>query len=165
MVPPGEKPCEVTLLDDPVFLSLAVSIGALEEYSDSWLSLEGDVGIIYNEDGHLWDLKGNRRVGEKILAGNFYIVGCKDGELISLTEKQMEHYFARLFIPEEISDAYNERILDVPSDDGKGTCVLIWRLRINARKRLLRRAFCSSCVSAGYETASAQPERKNRNRG
>ena len=57
--------------------------------------------LLCNEEGKLIGLEGNRCIGNDIIAGVFYVVGeNNDGELISLTEKQMQTYKERFRNPE-----------------------------------------------------------------
>ena len=59
-----------------------------------------------NEEGKLIGLEGNRRLGDDILVGVFYIMSeNEEGELISLTERKIKRYT-------EVEDTY---IMDVLS--------------------------------------------------
>lgn len=49
--------------------------------------------LVCNEEGKLNGMELNRRVGNDIIAGPFFIVGdSRDGEFISLTDEQIEEY-------------------------------------------------------------------------
>ena len=49
--------------------------------------------LVCNEEGKLNGMELNRRVGNDIIAGPFFIVGdSMDGEFISLTDEQVEQY-------------------------------------------------------------------------
>ncbi|MBU5255213.1 DUF3846 domain-containing protein [Tissierella praeacuta] len=49
--------------------------------------------LVCNEEGKLNGMELNRRVGNDIIAGPFFIVGdSQDGEFISLTDEQIEEY-------------------------------------------------------------------------
>lgn len=49
--------------------------------------------LVCNEEGKLNGMELNRRVGNDIIAGPFFIVGdSMDGEFISLTDEQIEQY-------------------------------------------------------------------------
>lgn len=64
-----------------------------------------------NEEGKLIGLDGNRRLGDDILAGVFYIMSeGEDGDLVSLSERKIKHYTNIFWEPEtfdraEIEDA------------------------------------------------------------
>lgn len=49
--------------------------------------------LVCNEEGKLNGMELNRRVGNDIIAGPFFIAGdSSDGEFISLTDEQVEQY-------------------------------------------------------------------------
>lgn len=55
--------------------------------------LDEDCTLVCNEEGKLNGMELNRRVGNDIIAGPFFIVGdSNDGEFISLTDEQVEQY-------------------------------------------------------------------------
>lgn len=61
------------------------------------LNLEKDVCILCNEEGKLIGLEPNRRLGNDILVGVFYVTGQdKNGNLMSLPEMKIQKY-AKLF--------------------------------------------------------------------
>ena len=96
-VEPGMTPCVVDLGTDLDSLQKAVSIGAADQGLIEFVYLEDNISIICNEEGKLIGLAPNRRLGDDILCGVFYVVAeNEDGELISLTPSQQEHY-ARMF--------------------------------------------------------------------
>ena len=69
--------------------NLQEAIGGLIEIID----IEDDVCILCNEEGKLIGLEGNRKIGDDILVGTFYICGSNaEGELTSLTESQINKY-------------------------------------------------------------------------
>ena len=95
MVKPGEQPCIVQLQDDREFLNAAVSIGAMLTCTAAVLPIEKDIVAIYAWDGVVAGLRGNRKVGKRIIAGTFYVVRIVGGELRSLTEEEMERFSYR----------------------------------------------------------------------
>ena len=96
-VEPGMSPCVVDLGTDLDSLQKAVSIGAADQGLIEFVYLEDNVSILCNEEGKLIGLAPNRRLGDDILCGVFYVVAeNEDGELISLTSAQQEHY-SRMF--------------------------------------------------------------------
>ena len=93
MIEPNKNPCVVDLMTDLDSLQKAVSIGAPEQGLIEFVYLEDNVSLLLNEEGKLIGLEPNRRLGDDILCGVFYVVAENDeGELISLTEAQQEHY-------------------------------------------------------------------------
>ena len=96
-VEPGKRPCVIELGTDLDSLQKAVSIGADYQGLIEFVYLEDNVSILCNEEGKLIGLAPNRRLGDDILCGVFYVVAeNEDGELISLTPAQQEHY-AKMF--------------------------------------------------------------------
>ena len=97
MVEPHKPPCMVKLNNDLDSLQKAVSIGADEQGLIELVYLEDNISILCNEEGKLIGLEPNRRLGDDILCGVFYVVADdEEGNLASLTEAQQERY-ARMF--------------------------------------------------------------------
>lgn len=89
-------------------LQKAVSIGADDQGLIELVYLEDNVSILCNEEGKLIGLEPNRRLGNDILCGVFYVVAeNKTGELISLTGKQQERY-AQMFLHPDEGIGHNE---------------------------------------------------------
>ena len=104
-VEPGKAPETVTI---PNTLEAAQKmVGGYIEI----ISLD-DVCLVCNEDGKLTALKGNRRLGNAIITGTFFLTGCTDdGDFCSLTPEQMEHFTRRFaqsetFQPGEVESAF-----------------------------------------------------------
>ena len=94
-VEPMKHPEEVTL--NNTFRALQAAVGGLIEI----INLEDDVYLLCNQEGKLIDLPGNRRVGDDIIAGTFYVCGSdEDGELGSLPAEKM-NYYGKLFYESE----------------------------------------------------------------
>ena len=101
MVEPGKYPKVTTLKDDLDSLQKAVSIGADYQGLIEFVSLGNGDCIMCNEEGKLIGLDGNRRLGDDILVGVFYIMSeNEDGELISLSEKKIKRYTELFWEPE-----------------------------------------------------------------
>ena len=101
MVEPLKEPRVVMLKTDLDSLQKAVSIGADYQGLIEIISLGDGTCILCNEEGKLIGLEGNRRIGHDIIAGVFYVVGeNEEGDLISLTDQQLEFYEKRFFFPE-----------------------------------------------------------------
>ena len=96
-VEPGKIPCVIDLGTDLDSLQKAVSIGADYQGLIEFVYLGDNVSLMLNEEGKLIGLAPNRRLGDDILCGVFYVVAeNEDGELISLTLSQQKHY-AKMF--------------------------------------------------------------------
>lgn len=101
VVEPGEHPKVTTLKDDLDSLQKAVSIGADYQGLIEFVSLRNGDCIMCNEEGKLIGLEGNRRLGDDILVGVFYIMSeNEDGELISLTDRKIKRYTKAFWEPE-----------------------------------------------------------------
>ena len=101
MVEPGQHPKVATLKDDLDSLQKAVSIGADYQGLIEFVSLGNGDCIMCNEEGKLIGLEGNRRLGDDILVGVFYIMSENDeGELVSLSERKIKHYTNVFWEPE-----------------------------------------------------------------
>ena len=74
MVEPGEHPRVTTLKNNLDSLQKAVSIGAKGQGLIEIISLENGDCILCNEEGKLIGLEGNRRFGDDILTGVFYVL-------------------------------------------------------------------------------------------
>ena len=103
MVEPNKPPCVVDLNTDLDSLQKAVSIGAPEQGLIEFVYLGDNVSCLCNEEGKLIGLEPNRRLGDDILCGVFYVVAeTEDGELMSLTPTQQEHYSQMFWEPDVI---------------------------------------------------------------
>ena len=59
--------------------------------------------LICNEEGKLNGMQGNRRIGNDVIAGPFFIVGEDGDEFRSLTDEEVKASLKRFAEPEEIS--------------------------------------------------------------
>ena len=101
MVEPGKNPKVTTLKDDLESLQKAVSIGADYQGLIEIVSLGNGDCIMCNEEGKLIGLEGNRRLGNDILVGVFYVMSeNEEGELVSLSEKKIKRYMELFWEPE-----------------------------------------------------------------
>ncbi len=93
MVEPLNHPKEIYIINNQDVFSILVS---MDNYyiSDAKLTyLDENVAIIHNEEAELLNLKGNRRIDDKIIAGTFLVVGINDtGIITSLTDEILEKY-------------------------------------------------------------------------
>ena len=104
MVEPGQHPKVTTLKNDLDSLQKAVSIGAEQQGLIEIISLENGDCILCNEEGKLIGLDGNRRFGDDILTGVFYVMSeTSDGDLKSLSKDKIKLYSVRFWEPEAFS--------------------------------------------------------------
>ena len=95
MVKPGEKPCPTSIHDDTEYLNAMVSMGATLVCTAAVLPIEKNVVATYAWEGVMAGLRGNRKIGKRIVAGTFYVVRVTNGELCSLTEEDVAKYCYR----------------------------------------------------------------------
>lgn len=114
MVKPGKQACVAPLIDDGDYLNAAVSIGATLMCSAAVLPIEKHIVAIYAWEGVMAGLKGNRKIGKRIVAGVFYVVRIIDGQLRSLTEDELSKYSYRFRTIREYSD---KEVMDSWFDD------------------------------------------------
>ena len=106
MVEPGKHPVVTTIKNDLDSLQKAVSIGADYQGLIEIIGIEDGIVLLCNEEGKLLGLEGNRKVGNDIITGVFYIV-AEDGhgDLASLPKAAIEKYKERFWEPEEYSQS------------------------------------------------------------
>lgn len=106
MIEPGKHPKVTMLRDDLDTLQKAVSIGADYQGLIEIISLGNNDCLLCNEEGKLIGLEGNRRLGNDILVGVFYILSeDSDGNLVSLTEQKIKRYTELFWEPETFDQA------------------------------------------------------------
>ena len=104
-VEPGKPPEVVVLKNELTALQDAVSIGADYRGLIEIVGLDSNTCILCNEEGKLIGLKPNRRLGQDILCGVFYVTGQDDeGNLCSLDDAALERYIKMFAIPELFSE-------------------------------------------------------------
>ena len=105
MVEPNKHPEIMQLATDLDSLQKAVSIGASYQGLIELIGLGEGVCLLCNEEGKLIGLPGNRSLGRDVIAGVFYVVGSDPhGDLVSLTEQQIEDYKVLFWEPEVLSE-------------------------------------------------------------
>lgn len=101
MVAPGKHPKVTMLQDDLDTLQKAVSIGADYQGLIEIISIGNGDCLLCNEEGKLIGLEGNRRLGNDIIVGVFYILSEDlDGNLVSLSDKKIQYYTELFWEPE-----------------------------------------------------------------
>lgn len=97
-VTPGHTPLDIKIRDN------------LKGYQDA---VEGCIECLYNNDGtiivcndesKLIGMKGNRRYGNDIIAGPFFVCGLGGEDFSQLTDEEVNKYMKEYAEPEEISD-------------------------------------------------------------
>lgn len=82
----------------------AVSIGAGFQGLIEIISIGNGDCLLCNAEGKLIGLEGNRRLGNDIIVGVFYIMSeDEDGNLVSLSERKIK-YYTELFWEPEVFD-------------------------------------------------------------
>ena len=103
-VAPHSKPEEVVLNNTLEALQEAVSEGADSVGLIEIIPLTDTASLLCNEEGKLIGLEPNRRIGYDVICGTFYVVGeDREGNLTSLSGKDMEYFKVRFAVPEDIS--------------------------------------------------------------
>ena len=116
MVKPGEHPSPALICGDRDYLRQIVSVGTVLTFTTALLDLEDGIAALFNMDGPLLGLPGNRRIGDRIITGDFYIVRYDSrGKLISLRAEDVvkctnKFWHIEEFSEEEILDAHFERL-------------------------------------------------------
>ena len=104
-VEPMKEPVIANLINDLDHLQKAVSIGANYQGLIEFVGLEDNVSILCNEEGKLIGLPPNRRLGDDILCGVFYVVAeDEDGNLKSLSPAQQDRYLRLFWEPNLINE-------------------------------------------------------------
>ena len=95
MVEPNKHPIVTTIKTK--LENLQEAVGGLIEIID----IEANICILCNEEGKLIGLEGNRKLGDDILVGTFYVCGSNDeGDLVSLTDSQIDKYIKFFWEPQ-----------------------------------------------------------------
>ena len=101
-VEPGKHPEVCVLKNELDDLQKAVSIGADSQGLIEIVEIDKGICLLDNEEGKLIGLQGNRKIGDDIITGVFYITSeDKEGNLSSLTDEQIEKYKERFWEIEE----------------------------------------------------------------
>ena len=121
MIVVGVQPCKVSIVGTYKSLKYLVNPNLSLTADIEAIMLEKDVVLIYNREGALLGLKGNRKVNNSIIAGTFFVVGVKDGIIASLTKENKEKYYKRfeeidIYSDSEVSASYWDSCLDKLND-------------------------------------------------
>ena len=95
----------VTTLETTVdAFNKAVSIGSNEELRAVTKRIGKRTYAVYAYESVFEDLEPNRKVGDEIICGVFYIISVDDvGKPVSMTDRQMMKYMIRFYEPEKYS--------------------------------------------------------------
>lgn len=96
-VEPGKAPAEKLIGAD--LDSLQAEVGGYIEC----LYLEHDTVLVCNEEGKLNGMEMNRRLGNDIICGPFFLVGDGGEDFTSLTDEQMAEQKSRFAEPEQFA--------------------------------------------------------------
>ena len=105
MVEPG-KPAYETEIENTLKAEQEAVGGYIEV-----LPLDNGRLLICNEEGKLDGMQGNRRIGNDVIAGPFFIVGEGGDEFRSLTDEEVKESLKSFAEPEEISQEEVENAL------------------------------------------------------
>ena len=111
MVEPGKTPKVTTIKNELESLQDAVSIGAGERGLIEIITISEYACILCNEEGKLIGLEPNRRLGDDILCGVFYVTGNGEEDLVSLSDDLVEEYSKVFEKPESFEDGDVERTI------------------------------------------------------
>ena len=118
-VAPFLPPKVIVLENNLTALQDAVSICADYKSLIEVIDLDEKTCIICNEEGKLIGLEPNRRLGDDILCGVFYVAGQdKNGNFVSLNDSQIAQYsqiFANigLISPDEVENTVIFRFVEI----------------------------------------------------
>ncbi len=105
MVQPGYPPVETRLKNELHSLQQAVSDHGESSLIEITYPFRKDNAVVLsNEESKLIGMKGNRHIDGSVYAGPLYIVGDKNGELVDLTDSQIQKYTEMFAEPDIISD-------------------------------------------------------------
>lgn len=104
MVMPGQTPTVTSLEASVTAFNKAVSIGSYDELRAVAKRIGKRTYVLYAYDSVTEDLEPNRKVGDEIICGTFYIVAVDDaGKPVSMTERRMMKYMLMFYEPENYS--------------------------------------------------------------
>ena len=97
-IEPGEMPYEKEMVND--LEGIQAEVGGLFEC----VYLEDGCIAVVNEEGKLNGMELNRRIGNDVIAGPFFISGdSEDREYVSLTDAECEKYMGEFKVVPEFS--------------------------------------------------------------
>ena len=104
MVIPGQTPAVTTIEASLTAFNKAVSIETEYELRAVSKRIGKRTYAIYAYESVFEDLEPNRKIGDEIICGVFYIISVDDaGKPVSMTDRQMMKYMIRFYEPEKYS--------------------------------------------------------------
>lgn len=105
IIAPGEHPSISELEPTMQAFKNAINIGADDEGELRAMKLSQEIYALYNVDGYFCDLKGNRKVKDRIICGNFCILGVADNNLPrSLKDEEINKYQRKYWTCEKFEE-------------------------------------------------------------
>ena len=98
-VEPGKAPEEKQISNNLDSLQAEVGGGCIE-----CIDLENDTVLVCNDEGKLNGMEMNRRLGDDIICGPFFLVGESGEDFASLTDEQLAEQQVRFAQPEQFAD-------------------------------------------------------------
>jgi len=99
LVEPEKAPYTAVIPND--LEGLQTAVGGMIEIVD----LDEKTCLVCNEEGKLLSLPGNRRFGDDIIAGTFFLCGMDDdGNTVSFSDEQIAQYSKQFQEPEHYTD-------------------------------------------------------------
>ena len=104
IVEPNKSPRPTQICDNEEYLNHCVSPDSCLVYTAGALKLGNNIAAVYCRNGYMFSLPGNRRVGDKVICGTFYIVRVKNGKLVSLSDTDVVKYSLEYWAPETFTE-------------------------------------------------------------
>ena len=104
-IEPNKSPCPCQVCDNGDYLNHCVSPDSCLVYTAGVLKIDDHIAAVYCRNGYMFSLPGNRRVGDKVICGTFYIVRVKNGKLVSLSDTDVVKYSLEYWTPEHFTEA------------------------------------------------------------
>lgn len=110
-ISPGQNPTPCFLCNNRDYLNRCVSPDPCLTYTAAALKVDDNIAAIYCRNGYMFSLPCNRRVGDKVICGIFFIVRVKNGKLRSLTDADvvkysLQYWDAESYTDDEIMDSW-----------------------------------------------------------
>lgn len=112
-------------MEKPYAKIIDKGLESMQSVVGGWIECVGfdendyNITLVCNEEGKLEGLVGNRKIGDDIIAGTFFITKSNDeGEFVSLSQSEIDKYSDRFIAPEKYTDedVENSIYIEVYSD-------------------------------------------------
>lgn len=102
MVEPGKNPVCAYLPLNRAALDQAVGVNASSSGVARVKEIDPGIYALYQDEGIPFELEGNRRVGNQIIAGVFYVIAADElGNVSTLSDRDLKKYQERFWKPEK----------------------------------------------------------------